>query len=123
MSKHANKLTPSQIEGFRVRLEAMRAALQARIADAEQELAAPDTIIDAELDQSDDANMLFTHEQLLDQIAREQAELAQVERALARIVAGTYGISEVSGQPIPIERLNVLPSATTVVDEPPPQDE
>jgi RNA polymerase-binding transcription factor len=123
MSKHANKLTPSQIEGFRARLEAMRAALQARIADAEQELAAPDTIIDAELDQSDDANMLFTHEQLLDQIAREQAELAQVERALARIVAGTYGISEVSGQPIPIERLNVLPSATTVVDEPPPQDE
>jgi RNA polymerase-binding transcription factor len=123
MSKHANKLTPSQIEGFRARLEAMRAALQAQIADAEQELAAPDTIIDAELDQSDDANMLFTHEQLLDQIAREQAELAQVERALARIVAGTYGISEVSGQPIPIERLNVLPSATTVVDEPPPQDE
>jgi DnaK suppressor protein len=123
MSKHANKLTPSQIEDYRVRLEAMRAALQAQIADAEQELAAPDTIIDAELDQSDDANMLFTHEQLLDQIAREQAELAQVERALARIVAGTYGISEVSGQPIPIERLNVLPSATTVVDEPPPQDE
>ena len=123
MSKHANKLTPSQIEDFRVRLEAMRAALQAQIADAEQELAAPDTVIDAELDRSDDANMLFTHEQLLDQIAREQAELAQVERALVRIVAGRYGISEVSGQPIPIERLNVLPSATTVVDEPPPQDE
>jgi DnaK suppressor protein len=123
MSKHANKLTPSQIEDFRVRLEAMRAALQAQIADAEQELAAPDTIIDAKLDRNDDGNMLFAHEQLLDQIAREQAELAQVERALARIVAGTYGISEVSGQPIPIERLNVLPSATTVVDEPPPQDE
>jgi len=123
MSKHANKLTPSQIEGFRVRLEAMRAALQAQIADAEQELAAPDTIIDVKLDRNDDGNMLFAHEQLLDQIAREGAELAQVERALARIVAGTYGISEVSGQPIPIERLNVLPSATTVVDEPPPQDE
>jgi DnaK suppressor protein len=123
MSKHANKLTSSQIEGFRVRLEAMRAALRAQIADAEQELAAPDTIIDAELDQGDDANMLFEHEQVLDQIAREQAELAQVERALARIVAGTYGISEVSGQPIPIDRLNVHPSATTLVDEPPPQDD
>ena len=123
MSKHANKLTPSQIEDDRVRLEAMRAALQAQIADAEQELAVPDTIIDAKLDRSDDGNMLFAHEQLLDQIAREQAELAQVERALALIVAGTYGISEVSGQPIPIERLNVLPSATTLVDEPPPQDE
>ena len=123
MTKHANKLTPSQIEGFRVRLEGMRVALRARIADAEQELAGPDTISDAELDLADDGNMLFVHEQLLDQIAREQAELAQVERALARIVAGTYGISEVSGQPIPIERLNVRPFATTLVDEPPPQDE
>ena len=123
MSKRANKLTPSQIEAFRVRLEAMRAALRAQITDAGQELAVPDTIIDAKLDQGDDANMLFEHEQLLDLIAREQAELAQVERALARIVAGTYGISEVSGQPIPIDRLNVLPSATTFVDEPPPQDD
>ena len=123
MSKHANKLTPSQIEGFRVRLEAIRAALRAQLADAEQELAAPDTISDAESDRGDDSNMLTAHEQLLDLIAREQAELAQVERALARIAAGTYGISEVSGRPIPIERLNARPSATTLVDEPPPQDE
>jgi DnaK suppressor protein len=123
MSKHANKLTPSQIEGFRVRLEAIRAALRAQLADAEQELAAPDMISDAESDRGDDSNMLTAHEQLLDLIAREQAELAQVERALARIAAGTYGISEVSGRPIPIERLNARPSATTLVDEPPPQDE
>ena len=88
------QLTPSQIEGFRVRLEAIRAALRAQLADAEQELAAPDTISDAESDRGDDSNMLTAHEQLLDLIAREQAELAQVERALARVVAGTYGISE-----------------------------
>ncbi|HJZ47394.1 MAG TPA: TraR/DksA family transcriptional regulator [Roseiflexaceae bacterium] len=123
MSKHANKLTPSQIEGFRVRLEAMRAALRAQLADAQQELAAPDTIVDAELDQGDDANLLFAHEELLDLIARQQAEVAQVERALARITAGTYGTSEVSGRPIPIERLNARPYATTRVDEPPPPDE
>ena len=55
MSKHTNKLTPSQIEHFRVRLEAMRVALRAPIADAEQELAAPDTISVAELDLADTA--------------------------------------------------------------------
>jgi RNA polymerase-binding transcription factor len=123
MSKHTNKLTPSQIEGFRVRLEAIRAALRAQLADAELELAAPDTTRDAERDRGDDSNMLTAHEQLLDLIARDQAELAQVERALARIIAGAYGISEVSGRPIPIERLNARPYATTLVDEPPPQDE
>ena len=123
MSKHANKLTPSQIEDFRVRLEVIRVALRAQLAEAEQELAAPETVSDAEGDRGDDSNMLAAHEQVLDLIAREQAELAQVERALARIIAGTYGTSEVSGRPIPIERLNVRPSATTLVDEPPPDDE
>jgi RNA polymerase-binding transcription factor DksA len=31
---------------------------------------------------------------------------------------GTYGLSEVSGRPIPLERLEVLPWATTTVDDP-----
>jgi RNA polymerase-binding transcription factor DksA len=43
--------------------------------------------------------------------------LAQIEKALARIADGSYGISEVSGKPIPVERLEVLPYATTLVDE------
>jgi len=44
--------------------------------------------------------------------------LAQVERALQRMDAGTYGLSEVSGRPIPLERLEALPWATTTVDDP-----
>jgi RNA polymerase-binding transcription factor DksA len=42
-----------------------------------------------------------------------------VKRALDRIEQGTYGLSEVSGKPIPIERLEAVPSATTLVDERP----
>jgi DnaK suppressor protein len=46
---------------------------------------------------------------------REQ--LAAVERAEARLAAGTYGISIQSGKPIPDERLEVLPTAERLAEE------
>jgi len=44
-------------------------------------------------------------------------ELAAVERAEARLAAGTYGLSIVSGKPIPDERLEVRPTAERLADE------
>src|SRR5688572_788485 len=44
-------------------------------------------------------------------------DLAAVERAEARLAAGTYGLSIESGKPIPDERLEVLPTADRTVDE------
>jgi len=44
-------------------------------------------------------------------------ELAAVERAQARLDAGTYGLSVESGDPIPDERLEALPTAERTVDE------
>ena len=46
---------------------------------------------------------------------REQ--LAAVERAEARLAAGTYGLSIESGKPIPDDRLEALPTAERTVDE------
>jgi DnaK suppressor protein len=46
---------------------------------------------------------------------REQ--LAAVDRAEARLAAGTYGLSIVSGRPIPDERLEAVPTAERNVDE------
>lgn len=122
MSQHASGLTAQQIEDFRVRLETIRTNLQAQIADAERDLTSPEAISDAASNQGDDGNLLFAHEQSLELIARTRREIAQVERALARISAGTYGLSEVSGQPIPVERLEVLPFATILVGEKLPSD-
>jgi RNA polymerase-binding transcription factor DksA len=39
----------------------------------------------------------------------------EVKAALERIKEGTYGICEVSGEPIPIERLEANPAAKTLV--------
>ena len=44
-------------------------------------------------------------------------ELAAVERAEARLAAGTYGRSIESGEPIPDERLEALPTAERTVEE------
>lgn len=40
---------------------------------------------------------------------------AQYEHALARLADGTYGFCEGCGEPIPVERLEIFPSATTCV--------
>jgi DnaK suppressor protein len=43
--------------------------------------------------------------------------LAVLERAEQRLAAGTYGLSVESGQPIPDERLEALPTAERTVEE------
>jgi DnaK suppressor protein len=46
-----------------------------------------------------------------------QAQLDAVSRAEARLEAGTYGLSVVSGEPIPDARLEVFPTAELTVEE------
>jgi RNA polymerase-binding transcription factor len=46
-----------------------------------------------------------------------QRALAAVERAEARLAAGTYGLSVESGAPIPDGRLEALPTAERTVEE------
>jgi DnaK suppressor protein len=44
-------------------------------------------------------------------------DLAAVERAEARLAAGTYGLSIESGKPIPDERLEAQPTAERTTEE------
>jgi DnaK suppressor protein len=44
-------------------------------------------------------------------------ELAAIERAEARLADGTYGLSIVSGEPIPDARLEAVPWAERTVEE------
>jgi DnaK suppressor protein len=46
-----------------------------------------------------------------------RAELASVERAEQRLAAGTYGLSIESGDPIPDERLEAVPTAERTAEE------
>lgn len=112
-------LTPADVDHFKRRLESQRDALQQRITSLEGALAAPEQYDEA-LDRGDDALLLREHDDIWDDLAFVRDELAQVQSALTRIDAGTYGISAISGKPIPRERLEVEPTATTLVGETPP---
>ncbi len=50
-------------------------------------------------------------------VADLQDRLAAIDRALARLEAGTYGRSVRSGQPIPDERLEADPAAELTIEE------
>jgi RNA polymerase-binding transcription factor DksA len=50
---------------------------------------------------------------ILEQLERD---LAEIEAALQRLDEGTYGIDEVTGNPISRERLEAYPTARTDVD-------
>ena len=70
-----------------------------------------------ELDPANLASDLYEDE-LQEGLADDLREqLAAVERAEARLAAGTYGLSIESGEPIPDERLEALPVAERTTEE------
>lgn len=116
-------LSSQDIRRFRERLEAQREAIEARIRanrEGVQETVKEESGVG---DFEDEANLIYEREAELGESARDREELAQINRALERIDQGTYGRSEVSGKPIPIERLEAIPYATTLVGERPPDPE
>lgn len=66
--------------------------------------------------QADDATEVFEREKELGLEQSLQAHLHQVNHALARIEAGSYGTCETCGKPISPERLDAMPEATQCID-------
>lgn len=94
------------------------AAERARIERSLKRLAHQDDA--EEFDDEDPANLASdTYEDELDEGLSDDLrdQLEAVERAEARLAAGTYGISVESGETIPDERLELLPTAERTADE------
>ncbi|MGH2914780.1 MAG: TraR/DksA family transcriptional regulator [Solirubrobacteraceae bacterium] len=73
---------------------------------------------DAQREPGDDGSQdLFQDEFDAGRAADLRQELAAVERAEARLDAGTYGLSVLSGAPIPEGRLEARPTAELTVEE------
>ena len=58
---------------------------------------------------SDQGTDTFDREFALNQLSSEQDVLFEIDEAIRRIENGSYGICEMSGEPINIERLQALP--------------
>jgi DnaK suppressor protein len=68
-------------------------------------------------DLADDASDLYQEEVDVGRIADLRERLAAVERAEERLGEGRYGISVESGEPIPDDRLEAMPTAERTTSE------
>jgi DnaK suppressor protein len=111
-------LDPDFIERQRQRLEALREQIIETSDDASQESRQLlDDQRDVPGDHADDATNLNLQEIDASLQVQEQQRLAEVQRALEKIAEGTYGRSDVSGDPIPRARLEARPEARHTIEE------
>jgi RNA polymerase-binding protein DksA len=96
------------VEAARKKLEEERAQLLAR------SIPPPEP---ARGDEADLAAMEQAKERALWLANDQKQRLAQVDQALARINAGTYGICDICGKPIALERMEANPLATLCIED------
>ena len=65
---------------------------------------------------SSDLTDNFDRDFALSLLSSDQDAIYEIEEALKRISAGTYGVCEMSGQAIPVARLEAIPFARFTVD-------
>lgn len=100
-SSTTSHLSDTSLEALRTLLEQEREEIIAEASD-------PDAL---EADLADDPGTRLSEREEVEAIsAIHQAQLVQVDEALARIDAGTYGTCQECGTIIPEERLEALPS-------------
>ena len=95
------------LEAERDRLLASREGMSEELDNAQQEGSAHSGVLSPPADQ---APRLQAREEDESLIAHLDDALREVDAALQRLDAGTYGRCEVDGEPIPDERLEALPA-------------
>ena len=98
----------AEADGARSRLNTERERLEAQLHTLERERDQDGPIDSAGGDQGADTTSAATY---LGAIADLQNQIEEVELALRRVDDGSYGIDEVTGEPIDPARLEVEPTA------------
>jgi DnaK suppressor protein len=118
VTSNSPRLDAVFIEGQRQALLKVRAALQSAARDeAAEEEAVKSESADGPREYEDEAQRLAQLELDGNLVARDMARLERIDRALKKIEEGTYGLSDLSGQPVPRERLEAVPESLYTVDE------
>ena len=103
-------LSSADLESLRATLEAKRAELQRVVQTNVVEGTHSEEGFPDPRDSGDVAERTEEEEELLGVAGQEDTLLSEIDRALAKMDKGTYGVSELSGHPIPLERLRAEPS-------------
>jgi DnaK suppressor protein len=107
------RLTNVQLGTLRARLEEQRAKLNGVLRASRSRPVTADESSEFE----EEAQRESERAQQAGIVEHERALLAEVERALAKLDAGTYGVSETTGEPIAYARLLAMPWARHDTDE------
>jgi DnaK suppressor protein len=113
-----SRLDPAFLERQKRRLTELRTQITQirRGQSAEQDAVNADAGAQAR-EFEDDAQKLTTLELEGNLAAADDDRLSNIERALQKIEDGTYGLSDASGAPIAIERLEASPESLYTLDE------
>jgi len=112
-----NHLSSADLKALRAALEAKRAEVQRVVHTNVAEGTHSEGGFPDPTDSGDVAERTEEEEELLGVAGQEDRLLSDIDRALAKMDKGTYGVSELSGRPIPLERLRVQPSARFTAEE------
>jgi len=108
-------LKKTDIERLKKKLEDLKNQLSHSLKGSTAEVKKPDEATGYSQHQADQGTDDFDRTISLEVTSREYAILRQIERALEKIEDGTYGICDITGEDIPIPRLDAVPYATMTV--------
>ena len=117
MSTKSSRLDPAFIEKQRQSLTKLRAELSSAVKNEEAEEAGVKEESTGSREYEDDAQKLATLELDGALRVRDLERRGRIDRALKKIEEGTYGFSDMSGHPIPRERLEVVPESIYTLSE------
>lgn len=110
-----SELSKEKVDEFKARLEKMRAQLTHTLEGTTEEVKKPDEATGYSQHQADQGTDDFDRTISLELTTKEYQVLRQIDRALEKVLEGTYGVCDVSGESIPLARLEAIPYATMTV--------
>ena len=118
MTGKRSRLDPQFLENQKRRLtELRRQILAVRQRQEKEQVGDAAQVLGQAREYEDDAQHLAALELQGNLAAVDDRRLGSIERALQKIDDGTYGLSDGSGAPIPIERLDASPEALYTLEE------
>ena len=112
----SKKLNAKDLESYKLLLAQLRKEMSGDISDLEADAFSTDGDRLSVDNPADIGSESFAQEFSLELLQRDEATLAEIDEALDRVRAGTFGLCEGCEEPIPKARLNAVPHARFCVN-------
>jgi len=109
-------LSEKEIEEFKKKLLVLRGQHRAAFEGTASDVKKPDDARGSSQHHADEGTDDFGRTISIEVTSRELDIIKQIDRALEKIEEGTYGLCDMSGDPIPMKRLEAIPYATMTRD-------